>query len=156
MPEEQRAFDPSDPIALQMDGLRGIDTNSLKAFDLATPVAAVLLVRAEHVALARLKKAETEVGALRGELSQLGASKENLRVDLARVQTKGSLVLLEIPLGFLGGFAVNLLTAAPQDHALGAALLGMALLMLGILRASEIAGVWRQLRSSKDRRRSDD
>jgi len=146
---EHPAYDPDDPTSLQMEAWRSIDTKDLKPSDLANPVVIQLLVQSLQVALARLKRAEADVESLRSKDSELRSSREKLRVDVARSKGRGNLVLLEIPIAILGGFAINMLTSSSPNTTIGGFLLGMSVVMLGILRASEIVEGYHSLVSSE-------
>jgi hypothetical protein len=95
--ERQPAYDPSpDPTLMELEGLSDFGLKGLTAEDLAaSPVVIQLLIRNQQVALMRLRKAENLIETLRGGHNKLRDGKENLRVDLARSESRGSIILAD-------------------------------------------------------------
>lgn len=141
--ERQLAYDPSpDPISMELEGWSGFDLKGLNAEDLtASPVVIKLLISNQQLTLARLRKAENLIETLRDD-------KENLRVDLARSESKSSIILVEIPVGFMGGIGVNMLTSSPANPIIGGLLIGCASLILLVLRFGDVTAACQRMRAA--------
>lgn len=125
-----------DPTELQLRALNEVATRKLNPTDFATPELVQLLLEKHYLSLAELKISKDELLKLRAENDNLRRERENLRIDLVKSQQRESVLWLEIPLGILSGFAINLLTSDPKN-ATGWVLLILCTIMLLYLRAPQ-------------------
>lgn len=134
MPKTETVYDSTD---IQLRALGDMVAGKLTLDDLAKPEIVQLILERHVVSLTDLKTAKSEIVELQAIVKQLTDEREKLRINLAKSEQRQSILLLEIPIGILSGFAINMLTAKPTDG-LGWALLIMSLIMLLFLRFPQL------------------
>lgn len=133
--EKAIVFDP-DPTDMQLSAWEQINVGKLQATDLCSPEAVQLLIHMQRVALAQLKTTKASETRLALEKGQLQEDREDLRVEVATLQSGVRTTWLEIPMSVLSGFAINMLSANPKDG-VGWFILVLSLLMLVFLRGGQ-------------------
>lgn len=133
--EKPIVYDP-DPTDIQITAWEQINLEKLHPSDLCSPEAVQLLIHIQRVTLAQLKSSKGSEARLALEKSQLQEEREDLRVEVARVQSRAHIGWLEIPISVLTGFAINMLSANPKDG-VGWFMLIMGLVMLVFLRGGQ-------------------
>jgi len=104
VPVQSTAYDPT---AYQIQSLDGMGVE-LTYEQLCTPEAVRLLIHNQRVTLSQLKKAEGDLTAERERLEVIRKERETLKVEVAKLESTRSLTLVEIPVGMISGFAINL------------------------------------------------
>jgi hypothetical protein len=131
--EKAIVFDPTD---MQLSAWEQIDVGKLQASDLCSPEAVQLLIHIQRVTLTQLKSTKASETRLAQEKGQLQEDREDLRVEVATLQSSIRTTWLEIPMSMLSGFAINILSASPKDG-VGWVILVLSLLMLVALRGGK-------------------
>src|ERR1051326_256962 len=122
-----------DSTEMQLRDLTDLTGEKLTTADLATPQIVQLLLAQQMRSLADLKAAKAEATELRQSITQVTNENTQLRVDLAASTERRKVLLLEIPIGFLSGFAINMLTASKFTDPVGWILLMLSVVMLFML-----------------------
>lgn len=125
-------YDP-DPTDMQMHALENMGLGDLQLSDISDPNIVKLFVFNQQVTLAQLKASKAKATGLLGESMKLRQDREDLRIELARLQEQVKTSWLEIPISVGSGFAINMLTNNIGDG-LGWFLLVISLMMLVFLR----------------------
>lgn len=133
--EKPIVFDP-DPTDLQMTAWEQIGVDKLQATDLCSPEAVQLLIHIQRITAAQLKTTKASESRLAQEKGHLQDVRENLRVEVATLQSGVRATWLEIPISVLSGFSINMLSANPKDG-VGWFILVLSLLMLVFLRGGQ-------------------
>lgn len=128
-------FDP-DPTDMQMTAWEQINVEKLQATDLCSPEAVQLLIHMQRVTLAQLKTSKAAETRFASEKDQLQIDRENLRVEVAKLQNGVRTTWLEIPISILSGFAINMLSTNIKNG-IGWFVLILSLLMLVFLRGDQ-------------------
>jgi len=132
-------YDVYDPMEIQLRALDAIRVDDLNLADLASPEVVRLFVHNQRVTLVQLRDSEARGDELRDENVELRRSREELRVDFARLQERVSASWLEIPISMSSGFAINMLADNVGDNdKTGWFLLIVSLVMLLFLRVRDI------------------
>ena len=134
MAKTETVYDSTD---IQLRSLGDMVTAKLTPDNLAKPEIVQLIIERHMITLTDLKNVKSEVTELRGSVKQLTEERESLRIDLAKSEQRQSILWLEIPVGFLSGFAINMLTTNFASG-LGWALLVVSLVMLLFLRFPQL------------------
>jgi|ERR1051325_1470802 F0F1-type ATP synthase assembly protein I len=134
MSKTETVYDSTD---IQLRALGDMVTGKLTLDDLAKPEIVQLIIERHVISLTDLKTVKSEVAELRTTVTQLTEEREKLRIDLAKSEQRQSILLLEIPIGVLSGFAINMLTTNFASG-LGWALLIISLIMLLFLRFPQL------------------
>jgi hypothetical protein len=129
-----------DPTEVQLRALGEIASKKLNPTDLATPELVQQILERQFLILAELKLRKDELVKARSENDYLRVERENLRIALAKSEQRESVLWLEIPIGIMSGFAINLLTNDPKN-ATGWVLLILCTIMLLYLRMPQIKAV---------------
>ena len=129
-------YDPN-PMDMQMHALDSIGLDDLQLSDISDPNTVKLFVFNQRVTLAQLKASEARAAGLLGEGMKLRQDREDLRVEIARLQEQVKTSWLEIPISVGSGFAINMLTNNIRDG-FGWFLLVISLTMLVFLRGIDI------------------
>jgi hypothetical protein len=129
-----------DPTEVQLKTLDSLGLESLKLTDLAKPQVVQLLIQQQLVLLTEVKAHKNDLTKLRDDNMKLRDDREEIRIKLAQSHEHENLSWIEIPISFLGGFAINILATDPKNG-LGWTLLILSLCMLVFLRISNIASV---------------
>ncbi len=129
-----------DPTEVQLKTLDGLGLEGLKLTDLAKPQVVQILIQQQVVLLTEVKAYKNDLAKLRDDNTKLRDDREGTRIELAQSRERENLSWTEIPISFLGGFAINMLTADPKNG-LGWALLILSLCILVFLRMSHIAPI---------------
>jgi hypothetical protein len=122
---------------MQLRELTELRGEKLKPSDLATPQVVQLLLAQQMRSLADLKAARAETVDLREGLQQITNDHTQLKVKLAKSTERQKVLVLEIPIGFLSGFAINMLTTSKFVDPVGWVLLILSIVMLLMLFASQ-------------------
>lgn len=149
--ENAEAFDPSS-ADMQINMFGTVDAANLTLKELAKPEVVAILISNQRFTLHDLKAAQKTTERLRNENAQLRESREELRVETARLREKANVAFLDVPIGILTGFAINILTGRPHDPR-GWLMLVIGILMLIVLRASDIADIFGRLGQKIGRRK---
>ncbi len=102
---------PSDPTERQLqsiDELLGLTSHSLD--DYAKPEMAAILLDRHRLTLVELMTAKARNHDLETSVNQLRTALDRRTIDLAIATERNSNLWMEIPIGILSGFAINLLT----------------------------------------------
>jgi hypothetical protein len=134
MKEPMTVYDPTD---VQLNHLRDRMTEKLSATDLARPEIVQLINEQQEALLIELKITKAELMELRSENRKLTETRENLRVQIAKIEQHQTILWLEIPLSVIGAFSVNMLTNDLKDM-MGWFLLLISLMMLLFLRLGKV------------------
>lgn len=129
-------YDP-DPTDMQMRALDGLGLDDLQLSDISNPDVVKLLVSNQRVTLVQLKACQAKADGVLSENTKLRQNREDLRVDIARLQERVKTSWLEIPISVASGFAINMLTDDIKDG-IGWFLLIITLVMLVFLRGTDI------------------
>jgi len=145
-------YDPA-PMDIQMRALDSIGLDDLQLSDISDPNVVKLFVFNQRVTLAQLKASEAKVTGLLEESMKLRQNREDLRIEIARLQERVKASWLEIPISVGSGFAINMLTNNIGDG-VGWFLLIISLVMLAFLRGTDIlktlTGLPRMIRKGND------
>lgn len=125
---------------------RALEKKNLKLADLTTPEHVHLILEREKVHLTQLKENRAEITELRNAVTRLRRQREELRIDLAKSGQRERYSWIEIPLGMVSGFAINILTSDPKST-LGWFLLLISLLIITFLRISHLRDTSRKEQS---------
>jgi hypothetical protein len=134
-----------DSTEIQLQALKESITKRLKPEDLTRPEVVQLILEREIVTL-------TELKTYKDDNMGLLEQRENLRIELAKSEQREVITWIEVPISFLGGFAINLLTDNLRSG-LGWILLVLSISILLILRLPHIASLRRK--DSKDGHKKD-
>lgn len=99
-----------DPTEAQLKALDRLGLEEPKLDDLCNPTAVNLLIQQRRVNLMELMELKREQSRLLFANKKLRDDRENLRIELARSQERQSISWLEILVGIISGFSINLLT----------------------------------------------
>jgi len=139
-------YDPG-PTDMQLRALDSIGQEDLDLSDMSDPRVVKLLVLFWKGALTQVKTNELRVARLQGESMELRQDREDLRIEIARLQERVKASWLEIPISVGTGFAINMLTSNPSDQ-VGLVLLIISLVMLALLHGTDIVALAGRLRST--------
>lgn len=139
MSEDKRAvYDPTD---VQLEHLGNFHPEMLSADDLSSPELVTLIIASWRVSLHEVKVLKNQNQDLRAKLENAYEEKADLRVELAKTQSdsenKSRTGWIEIPVSFISGFAINVLSSNPSNG-VGWFMLLMSLLILLALRMGDI------------------
>jgi len=129
-----------DPTEVQLRALDEIASKKLNPTDLATPELVQQILERQYLILAELKLRKDELVKARAENDYLRGERESLRIALAKSEQRTAVLWLEIPIGIMSGFAINLLTNDPKNST-GWVLLILCAIMLLYLRMPQIKAV---------------
>lgn len=147
MSKTETVYDSTD---YQMESLSNLRGGDLTIKDISKPETVSILIERHFVTLTELKSVKSEVIDLKSQVNILREERTNLKVDLARSGERETILWLEIPLSFLGGFAINLITGKePESIKIGWFLLIVSLLMLVFLRLAPIIKSYRKTIDNK-------
>ena len=134
-----------DPTGVQLEYLdKLLEAEQTSVDDLAqSPAAIKLLLRQQNAYLYQLKAYEGKIGELRSANSLLQREREELRVELARLQERHAGSLIEIPISIVSGFAINMLTDNIASGE-GWLLLVLSLGLLLFVRRTQIANIFQK------------
>jgi hypothetical protein len=135
--EPETVYDATD---VQIKAVEEIVKERLRIADLTSPEVVQVILQREMVSLTDLKASKKEISELRKSNSELLSDRENLRIELAKSGQRESVSWIEIPIGVLSGFAINILTGNFRDG-LGWVLLIMSLVILLFLRMPQLKQV---------------
>ncbi|HEU0143162.1 MAG TPA: hypothetical protein VFQ47_00095 [Nitrososphaera sp.] len=134
MEKTEIVYDSTD---IQLRSLGDMVAGKLTLDDLAKPEVVQIILERHMITLTDLKNIKGEVGELRDTVKHLTEDREKLRIDLAKAEQRQTILWLEIPISFLSGFAINMLTTNPAIG-IGWALLIISLIMLVFLRIPQL------------------
>ncbi|MGQ9627324.1 MAG: hypothetical protein ACUVV0_10535 [Anaerolineae bacterium] len=139
-----------DPTEAQLKALDRLGLEEPKLDDLCNPTAVNLLIQQRRVNLMELMELKHEQSRLLIANEKLRDDRENLRIELARSQERQSISWLEILVGIISGFSINLLTM-DWKNSMGWFLLLISTVMLLYLRMPQISAILKgQGRKEKD------
>jgi hypothetical protein len=127
-------YDLTNSTDLQLKRIESVDLSSPSVDDWAKPEMVAVLLERHHLTLTDLKQLKGANAELETRFATANDQITELRINLARAQERQNIFWLEIPLGALLGFAINMLT---QDDPplLGWFLLAISIVMLLFIRA---------------------
>ncbi|HEU4510629.1 MAG TPA: hypothetical protein VFR78_20530 [Pyrinomonadaceae bacterium] len=126
-PKPETVYDATDVHLRSIIGLTSGASTSLTPSDLAKPEIVLLLLSQHEVTLTEIKTHKADNSRLQDEIRNLIAEREQLRIDLAKAKERRSILLLEVPMSILIGFATKMLTVNPLDG------IGWVLLLIGLV-----------------------
>ena len=125
-----------DPDNRQLQALQEAGADTLAKEDLADPAGGRVLQWLFVTTLTQHTALKKELAFVRQENSQLRDDREGLRTKIATLQERLHASLLEIPIGVLTGFSINMLTSEPKNN-LAWCMLVVSVLSLILLRARD-------------------
>lgn len=137
-----------DPTRFQIESLLGVGAE-LSQSNLCTPEAVALLLYQHKVTLSQLQKAESDVAVHRKHVDELRDQREDLKVDIARLETKRTVTLVDIPVSVISGFAINLVLT-DGSRAIGIALLIVSLVILLMIRGGDVKNCLQSFRKGTE------
>lgn len=130
MPKTETVYDSTD---IQLRELSDLVGEKLTPADLATPQIVQLILTQQMRNLSDLKAAKLEITELRETIGLQSGDHAELRIKLAASTERQRVLVLEIPIGFLSGFAISILTTSKFADPVGWILLVLSLAMLLLL-----------------------
>ena len=139
-------FDPTDR---QLETIGNLDKGDVSIDDLCNPAVVRLLIDQQSANLYEIKALKQESTILRNKFDSLRNAKEELRVRYAESKSDPGVEISAIVTSFIGGFAINKLSADTSDG-LGWFLLLLSLVILGLLKYEIIKSVLQPRRYKDD------
>ena len=107
MSEPETVYDSTE---MQLKTLNQVVKESLRLEELATPPIVQIILERELVLLTELKTLKNKINEVQDANLNLISERENLRIGLAKSEQRESISWIEIPIGILSGFAINMLS----------------------------------------------
>lgn len=138
-----------DPETTQLQALTPFGIGNLQPEDLASLPVVHLLLDQQRLTVVELKAAKHELSNVRLENSTLRQDREDLRVEVAKLDERVSVSWVEIAAGITAGFAGNMLTNDWQNP-IGWFLLIVSLFMIAVLRGIPMLSKRREHEKGKE------
>lgn len=134
MPEPETVYDAT---LLQLQSVNSVTTQELSLEDFSKPEVVAMLIERQKFTLTELKATQGNLIKTQADLELSKTEISNLKVKLAKSDQRRTNLWLEIPVSFLSGFAINMLTTN-FSNGVGWFLLVLSLVMLLFLRFPKV------------------
>lgn len=130
MGKKSKTYDPEDDLAQ-------FNISNLTPEELATPEIIQIFLVQQREAISRQKQLEEKLDIREKKIEELAKENESLKIKVAQTHGQDKFSWIEVPISWLGGYAINLLTDGTETI-LGMVIIGICLLILLFLRGSQI------------------